>query len=651
MSSVNAVTIYAENLTSPNVVVGNTSTNIKISANSLSVSVGNGVVINTSSILVTNTSAPIYNTAINSTSISATRIFLNGIEYDSIAPTTPMVDYQVFTANGSWTKPSWATANDIVTVQMWGGGGSGMVNAAGSSFPGVGCGGGGACAIYTILANQCNSVCDVVVGPGGNSVALNVVGNPGGNSSFNAGGGLILYAYGGGAASGTNTAVAGVGQGGGGGGWFGPGVNATPSLPGAGGGPLGGNSTIFDSTFGGGGGANSAGTGVGGSSIYGGGGGARGAGVGGSSIYGGGGGGATPGVSIFGGNGGVSAANSGPSTAGWAPGGGGGANNSVGGLAGGRGEVRVWTTATSIGGDTTPRYFISANSVVVNEGESILFTVSTVNVEEGTTLYYTLNNSSTATSSDFSTAVNGSIVISQGSSQFTLTANTDGDASEAFWMDLRTSSSSGEIVANSASVTIQETSQEIQYIGLTSANATSVSLPSHQTGDLILIMAQDYEVNNDNAGELIPALPAGYTSIRAGTSNADEDWSWRVGYKFATNNSETSGTWTNAEKVVAAVYRNVVSIGTNTQTIVNTDNPTWPAMTLQKTDNTSWVVGLLAHEYIATATDVPFTTRFNQNHTTWWDTNGPVSSFSSVDAELNNDARGTTTIAIELKNS
>jgi len=616
MSSVNVVTIYAESLTSNNVVVGNTSSNISLTANSMSLRIGNGVVVNANSIVITDASSPIFNTAINSTSISTSKINLNNVEYIAIAPTTPMVDYQVFTANGSWTKPSWATANDIVTVQMWGGGGRGS---------GGNAGGGGACVIANKLAGECNAVCGVIVGNGDN------FGLGGGDSIFSTNSSSSIISYGGRAA---NTSAPG-----GGGGWFSGGT------VGAGGGsPLGGNSTVVDSTFGGGGGGSSSSGNVGGSSVYGGGGGGLSNGNGGRSVYGGGGGSFTGalGVSIFGGNGGNTTIA--PSI----PGGGGAGSNNV---SGARGEVRVWTTATSIGGDTTPRYFISANSVVVNEGESILFTVSAVNVEEGATLYYTLNNSSTATSSDFSTAVNGSIVISQGSSQFTLTANTDGDVSETFWMDLRTSSSSGEIVANSASVTIQETSQEIQYIGLTSANATSVSLPSHQTGDLILIMAQDYEVNNDSAGGLIPALPAGYTSIRDGTSDADEDWSWRVGYKFATNNSETSGTWTNAEKVVAAVYRNVVSIGTNTQTIVNTDDPTWPAMTLQKTDNTSWVVGLLAHEYTATATDVPFTTRFNQNHTTWWDTNGPVSSFSSVDAELNNGGRGTTTIAIELKNS
>jgi hypothetical protein len=186
----------------------------------------------------------------------------------------------------------------------------------------------------------------------------------------------------------------------------------------------------------------------------------------------------------------------------------------------------------------------------------------------------------------------------------------------------------------------------ISYVGLASAATSSVTLPSHQVNDLILILAQSFTAT-------IPSLPAGYIAIHDGTANADATWSWRVGYKLATSASETSGTWTNATKVAAGVYRGVYGgIGANAESVVNTTTPTWDALTLQNTDNTSWVVGLLAHERAGvSATGVPYTTRLNQEQTTWWDTNATISSFTSQSATLANGGRGTTTITIELKNT
>lgn len=54
-----------------------------------------------------------------------------------------ILDYQVFTANGTWTKPSNLTGSEIVYVEMWGGGGSGG-GVPSSGNVGGGAGGGGA---------------------------------------------------------------------------------------------------------------------------------------------------------------------------------------------------------------------------------------------------------------------------------------------------------------------------------------------------------------------------------------------------------------------------------------------------------------------------------------------------------------------------
>lgn len=234
------------------------------------------------------------------------------------------LDYQAFTASGTWTKPSGISADALVSVEMWGGGGGGGANATGGG------GGGGAYARRILKASQLGATETVTIGAAG------AVSGAGGDSSL----GTLLVAYGGG--GGANSAQ---GGGGGGGGAMGSGASGSAGNGGIGGLPLGGDDASAaafnrNSVMGGGGGGTGGGTGnAGGYSYMGGGGGTAGdtgaSGGGGNSLYGGAGGGAPTtggagGVSTFGGSGG----NTG--VAGTAPGGGGGRN-----AIGARGEVRV----------------------------------------------------------------------------------------------------------------------------------------------------------------------------------------------------------------------------------------------------------------------------------------------------------------------
>ena len=239
------------------------------------------------------------------------------VEKGTTVLVTESVNTQIFTANGTWSKPSWATTgNELVVVHAWGGGGGGSTNVAAGYA-----GGGGAFSFGYFKASQCNAVCNVVVGLGG-TAAVNA--NPGTDSIFYSNTTVSLSAFGGG---GGNQTVAGGGTGGG---WLSRGASTT------GGGPLGGTSgtTGTDSTFGGGGGTTGSPYNAGSSVYGGGGGGASGQGSSGRSIYGGGGGGGASGsggTSIYGGAGGKV-------SAGAIPGGGGDYS-----FNGARGEVRVYT--------------------------------------------------------------------------------------------------------------------------------------------------------------------------------------------------------------------------------------------------------------------------------------------------------------------
>ncbi len=350
-----------------------------------------------------------------------------------------IVDYQEFTENGVWYNPlanstinSFLTGYEQVLMMLWGGGGGGN-----TATPGRG-GGGGACVISQMPLSSFTDTCSVTVGSGGTA------GVNGSNTIFVINSTSSTIAYGGGRATASLN--------GGGGGWLSAGSELS------GGAPLGGNvattSVLINSTFGGGG-VNGSVIGV---TLFGGGAGTTGL-VSGSSIYGGSGGSnaGAIGISLFGGTGGNSTVTA------TSPGGGGGAKTAT--ATGARGEVRVWVIGP---GSTTaglPTYTLTANTTTVFEGSSVLYTVSTTNVPNGTQLFYTLNNSSVAVSSDFTSSVNGSIIVNNNLGTFSLTTVDDVDiANETIQMDIRTGSQTGPIIATNNSVTISTQPSSVTYI-------------------------------------------------------------------------------------------------------------------------------------------------------------------------------------------
>ncbi len=105
----------------------------------------------------------------------------------------------------------------------------------------------------------------------------------------------------------------------------------------------------------------------------------------------------------------------------------------------------------------------------------------------------------------------------------------------------------------------------ITRVGTGTASTTTVTLPTTQAGDLCIIFAY-------RATTTAPALPSGWTSILTKSGTA---CSCRVGYKYATGASTTSGTWTNAIELIAHVYRassgNTPGIGQSASSSSTTD--------------------------------------------------------------------------------
>jgi len=136
----------------------------------------------------------------------------------------------------------------------------------------------------------------------------------------------------------------------------------------------------------------------------------------------------------------------------------------------------------------------------------------------------------------------------------------------------------------------------ITYIG----NATgtdSATLPTHQTGDLILAFAFR------DGSTTLPTLPSGWTSIDTAAANI---CSARVAYKVAASSGETTGTWTNATTVIFLVYR-----GVNISRITNIDTEsTGTGTTVTYNANGFWqglsrLVAFSGHRSTNTALETP----------------------------------------------
>ncbi|MCX5569594.1 hypothetical protein [Kaistia nematophila] len=231
---------------------------------------------------------------------------------------TNTLDYQAFTASGTWNKPVGTPGNAWVFVEGWGGGGGGRSNSGTNG----GGGGGGGYISRMFRASQIPSSVSVVVGAGG------AVNSNGTNSSF---GSLLVFPAGWTGSDSTSNLVRVGGNGGGV-------VGATEDFTGARGG--GYTSATVASDFGTVGNASYQGGGGGGGYNGSTGGGAV---AGGNSYWGGGGGGgarASGSASEAGGTSVVAGAGGARGQAGFTPAGGGGR-----GAAGARGEVRVWVIA------------------------------------------------------------------------------------------------------------------------------------------------------------------------------------------------------------------------------------------------------------------------------------------------------------------
>jgi hypothetical protein len=168
----------------------------------------------------------------------------------------------------------------------------------------------------------------------------------------------------------------------------------------------------------------------------------------------------------------------------------------------------------------------------------------------------------------------------------------------------------------------------ISLVGHNSAaGANTITIPAHQSGDLMVIFAY----RRNASGEI--TLPSGWTDLI--NVNGSGTQACRCGYRVATSNSETSGTWTNAQAMLVHVFRGQDTVGASNSTTGSGTTVTFPALTMHVASGTSWVLGFAGHRagnFSGAPSGMTLRENFGSEgnyNAMCADTNGGVSSWSA----------------------
>jgi hypothetical protein len=175
----------------------------------------------------------------------------------------------------------------------------------------------------------------------------------------------------------------------------------------------------------------------------------------------------------------------------------------------------------------------------------------------------------------------------------------------------------------------------IKFIGASGVAATTMTLPAHVSGDIIVMFAYR------NGSNTAPSLPATWSGIGATGGNTNSS---RLAYKFVTSGNTPSATWTNATQLIAHVYRGCSSIGAfagSSQAASTTI--TYPALSMQNTNGRSIVAGFAGHRTASNVQLAPagMTNRASVGagpESAGHDTNTGVTSWSARNVTVNTSA-------------
>jgi len=202
----------------------------------------------------------------------------------------------------------------------------------------------------------------------------------------------------------------------------------------------------------------------------------------------------------------------------------------------------------------------------------------------------------------------------------------------------------------------------VSYVGSASNESSSLTLPTHQAGDLIIVCALRTS-SSSNA-----VVPSGWTLIGVNAGlNSDN---LTIAYRIATSAATVSGTWTDAELMLAVVYRDSVNYLTagyrngSRSTVSGTTTPTFPSKaawdgntvpaseSIRMVQASSWVLGVVSStSKTVSLSPVPSgmtnrvaATGASTRQIAVHDTNGSVSSWTSAASTLSSSVPWITSV-------
>lgn len=194
----------------------------------------------------------------------------------------------------------------------------------------------------------------------------------------------------------------------------------------------------------------------------------------------------------------------------------------------------------------------------------------------------------------------------------------------------------------------------ITRVGTQTASATSLTVPAHLPGDLILIWAMR------GASTTSPTVPAGYLPILSKSEATAVTLVAIAGYRIANATNDASGTWTNASELICAVYRpsagNTIRIGQGAASSSTTNTINYPALTMaDSTSGNSWVLGLAAASNLTQTLTTAFAGMTSVTsvagasyQAALADTNAGVSSWSSTNQTVTGTAGKSVSATLEI---
>ena len=106
------------------------------------------------------------------------------------------------------------------------------------------------------------------------------------------------------------------------------------------------------------------------------------------------------------------------------------------------------------------------------------------------------------------------------------------------------------------------------FVGAAQASGTTITLPAHQAGDIIVMWATSVINTITQPSGWTGTAVAGGQSVGSGI----------LAYKIAASSSEVSGTWTNAKALMVAVYRGFTSAAVGSAVPGSSSNPVFASL-------------------------------------------------------------------------